>query len=332
MRFVLRWWKSIPIARKLYFVVGTMATLILCELLILKFSIGKISAVRAFVEGEALWSKSQKNAYISLRQYRRSKDEKDYQAYLDYLKVPEGDHIARMELIKPDPNIDEIRRGFIQGRIHPDDIDGMVNLLRHFNWLSYVSQAISDWTKGDELLEKGKDIATRLHKAIQAKDIQTEERLVNELGALNIELTRVEDHFSRVLSDGSRWLESKVLLALFLMVLFVEGIGLTLTFLTGREIARIAEEKERLFDEAQKSLRTRDEFLSVASHELKTPLSSLGLQLHLIHKTLSDSPTEKSAEQIKALSAQSILSIKRLGGLVEELLDLTRSRRQNRNP
>ncbi len=38
--------------------------------------------------------------------------------------------------------------------------------------------------------------------------------------------------------------------------------------------------------EAEKSLRQRDEFISIAAHELNTPLAALTLQLHLL-KNLS---------------------------------------------
>jgi hypothetical protein len=55
-------WKNFSISAKLYFVVGIMALLIVMELLTLKFSINKLSAVRAFVGGEGSWSKAKKNA------------------------------------------------------------------------------------------------------------------------------------------------------------------------------------------------------------------------------------------------------------------------------
>ncbi len=38
---------------------------------------------------------------------------------------------------------------------------------------------------------------------------------------------------------------------------------------------------------AQESIRVRDEFLSIASHELKTPLTSMKLRMQQLERTLA---------------------------------------------
>src|ERR1700749_39232 len=91
---------NISIARKLYFTIGIMALLITIELCTLWFSISTLSSVRAFVNGEGLWSKGQKDAAFSLLIYARAHDEKDYQDFRNFLKVPYGDNKPRLELLK----------------------------------------------------------------------------------------------------------------------------------------------------------------------------------------------------------------------------------------
>ena len=48
-----------------------------------------------------MWSKAQKAAAIELQEYGSTRDEKDYQGFLDSLAVPLGDRLARLEMEKP---------------------------------------------------------------------------------------------------------------------------------------------------------------------------------------------------------------------------------------
>src|SRR5271170_1831761 len=122
--FITKWFSRISIANKLYFTVGIMAVLIAMELGTLWFAVDTLSSVRAYVGGEGLWSKAQKDAIYNLQKYYRTHEEEDYMAFQNFMKVPLGDHEARMELIKENPDYTLLREGFIEGRIHPDDIDG----------------------------------------------------------------------------------------------------------------------------------------------------------------------------------------------------------------
>jgi hypothetical protein len=88
--------KDISIAKKLYFAVGIMALLIAIELFTLWFAITTLSSVRAFVGGEGLWSKGEKDAVYHLQKYGHTHDENDYQSFLNFMKVPMGDHKTRL--------------------------------------------------------------------------------------------------------------------------------------------------------------------------------------------------------------------------------------------
>src|SRR5580698_3176963 len=114
-----KWLKNVSLTKKLYFVVSIMAYLIAVELFTLSFMIHTLSSTRALVGAEGLWSKAQKDAVYSLTKYGYTHDEKDYQKYLKLLAIPLGDRISRLELMKPHPNLDTVRDGFIKGRINP---------------------------------------------------------------------------------------------------------------------------------------------------------------------------------------------------------------------
>ncbi len=78
--------------------------------------------------------------------------------------------------------------------------------------------------------------------------------------------------------------------------------------------------KAQLLEEARAAVKVRDEFLSVASHELKTPLTSLGLQVELMLRTLSPESKKKGTPRLEAIHRQ----LGRLSSLVESLLDVSR--------
>ncbi|WP_437791701.1 AAA family ATPase [Sorangium sp. So ce693] len=89
--------------------------------------------------------------------------------------------------------------------------------------------------------------------------------------------------------------------------------------------AALALDNSRLFAEAQEAIERRNEFLLVASHELKTPLTSLKMQAHLLERLLPRyRRAEISPERIDAALQVLNRQIARLAHLVNELLDVTR--------
>ncbi|WNZ60230.1 PAS domain-containing sensor histidine kinase [Myxococcus sp. MxC21-1] len=82
----------------------------------------------------------------------------------------------------------------------------------------------------------------------------------------------------------------------------------------------------RLYTEAQEAVRARDSFLSVASHELNTPLTSLMLNIQALRRDMepraSNGPASPEALSTKVVAVQRQVS--RLSSLVRELLDVSR--------
>ncbi|MCY1046453.1 GAF domain-containing protein [Corallococcus sp. bb12-1] len=83
----------------------------------------------------------------------------------------------------------------------------------------------------------------------------------------------------------------------------------------------VALENAQLFHDAQSAVRLRDEFLSVASHELKTPLTSLILQHNLIGRSLEVAGMSGAVTGRLATAQRQVL---RLTALVDNLLDVSR--------
>lgn len=243
------WWRNVSVSHKLNAVVGVMALLIAIELLTLLFAMNTLSAVRALVGGEGLWSKAQKNAILEIKRYSRSRDEMDYQAFLNQLSIPIGDHKARLELMKPVPDLEKVRQGFIEGQIHPKDIDPVIKLLTRFHQVHYVNKAVETWSRGDELIHKLIDKAGEMHYLVSlprspASDVAIE-LILAEIFKLNDQLTVIENEFSSTLGEASRWLESLLMIVLLIAVATVESCGLFLTITFSRSLTKVLNELQQ---------------------------------------------------------------------------------------
>jgi PAS domain S-box-containing protein len=127
---------------------------------------------------------------------------------------------------------------------------------------------------------------------------------------------RFEDESWRVRKDGSRFWANVVVSAILDDRKGLVGFTKVTRDLTERK--EMEEQRIRLA-RASEALRLRDEFLSVASHELKTPLTALQLHLDGVVQ-MSGELDDKTAARISKVARAS----ERLGGLIDSLLDVTR--------
>lgn len=132
---------------------------------------------------------------------------------------------------------------------------------------------------------------------------------------------RIEDEGWRVRKDGTRFWADVVITALRDDTGALIGFAKVTRDLTQRQKAE--EERRRLDEErirAEEAVRIRDEFFSIASHELKTPLTALQLELHGMR-----APIEKTGdERLGRKLARASRSADRLTRLIEMLLDVSR--------
>lgn len=298
---MVQWWHDLSVSKKLYAVVGLMALLIAAELFTLFFAINTLSSVRAFVEGEGLWSKSQKNAIHSLYQYALLEDEKYLKEFESNLEIPMGDRQARQELSKENFNYEIAREGFLKGGNHPNDIDGMIQLLRRFHKISYIRDALTAWTQADELINElmssAQEIQTTLNGTKNQKSLK---EILNKISDINSKMTILEEKFSASLGAGSRWLEQILMTVLILMVLTIETTGLVLTFLFSRNLNRSLQEIMTTATEVGKGnfevrapVHSRDELGQLAS--------SLNTMIDDLKRNIGEKKQAESANQVKSL-------------------------------
>lgn len=282
------WWHQLSVTKKLYGIVGVMALLIASELLTLMFAMSTLSSVRAFVAGEGVWTKAQKDAIHCLYQYALTGDDRLYLEFKENLKINDGDHIALLALSKKDFDHEEASRGFIMGGNHPKDIDGMIRLLRKFYWVSYLQDAIEAWTNGDRLVGELKEVAADLHYSIQKNKKRSQDRVLKRIAAINTELTKQEINFSKALGAGSRWLESLLLTILLILVATIEGTGIYLTYRFSHNLSLTLKELSETAAEVGKG-----NFSKVAPVRSKDELGELAIALNKMAADLKASADRK---------------------------------------
>ncbi|WP_421541341.1 GAF domain-containing protein [Myxococcus fulvus] len=94
-----------------------------------------------------------------------------------------------------------------------------------------------------------------------------------------------------------------------------------------QELARrsaLAIDNARLYREARHAIRLREEFLSIASHELKTPISALQLQVQSLLAGLKRGPTALTPERLGRALEVVDRQVKRQTQLIHDLLDVSR--------
>lgn len=82
--------------------------------------------------------------------------------------------------------------------------------------------------------------------------------------------------------------------------------------------ASVALDNAKLYDEIQKLNSKKDEFIGLASHELKTPVTSLTGYLQIISKRLPDTDMNKSFVD------KALVQIRKLSNLISDLLDVSK--------
>jgi diguanylate cyclase (GGDEF)-like protein/PAS domain S-box-containing protein len=218
------------------------------------FSVYLLSAVRAYVGGEGLWSKGQKDALHALARYTLGADELDYVAYRKALAVNQGDRQARIELEKAAPDFALAEAGLLQGRNHPDDVAGMVFLVHWFASLPELRHALSIWADADAHIDKLTQLGDAIHGAVQAGPLSPAQvtQFLQDLQTLNEEITPLEDDFSYTLGSAARKYSQVVVLTMLVVMLLM----LALAYLYSRRMLRHFEMAQDLLHASEAQLQS----------------------------------------------------------------------------
>ena len=145
-----------------------------------------------------------------------------------------------------------------------------------------------------------------------------------------------EDHMNMVLKIGSRshmtfplQVRGKVMGAInFIVTKKDRSLFDDIDFELGKNIARhtsLVIDNARLFKDAKSAVELRDDFISMASHELRTPMTSINLQIDVLRSLVDSIESQPEITSIMYKFLESTRNqLNRLTRLVDDMLDISR--------
>ena len=231
--------------RRLLVIIWPMLAIVALLMVLASFSLDTLSAARAYVGAESRWSKGQKDAVYSLLHYAESHQEADYQAYLDAIAVPRGDHVARLELDKQHPDLAIAAKGFAAGLNDPNDVPSMIRLYRWFHDVGPMKAAIAVWAEGDRYIGQLIDAGRTLHRTIQSgtTDAGMIHPLLGRIDDINAHFTPLELRFSATLSETARKVGNVLQLSMVTAAILLLALGVRIS---GRMLQRSRQYEQAL--------------------------------------------------------------------------------------
>lgn len=275
-------------------------------------SLYMVSNVRAYVAGESLWSKGQRDAIYFLNVYADTGDNKYYRRFQEALAIPLGDLNARLSLERPDRDYAAAARGFRQGGNHPDDIGGMINLLVYCRHLPYFSDAVEKWQATDGLLLELQALgwsveSIRRNAVLSSSDIN---ELEDKIDTLRERIGPLAVAFSDSLGCGSRAINVILFVTNFLTM---AGLIALITWHLRNLLTQRQEFENALFTEKERVQRTlasvgeavirvdaqgRVEYMNTAAERLveRTQHEAAGTALSSLFQIFEQSTTRERRE------------------------------------
>ncbi len=304
---------------RIYLIVALFVAIIIGLVLYFQFQMDTAVGIRAFIGGEGLWAKAQKDAVLSLDNYGDYGNDADYQAYLRLIKVPLGYRAARQEIEKAQPDWDVVREACRQGGLHPVDTEYAIQFFRRFQRTEFLARALEHWRRGDQLIAELTEAAEQLHQEVAGGRARLAmiHTVASRLAGINGQLKAEEDQFSATLAEASRWANDLSRTLTYAAALLFVALGIVLSWSIIKRIRVTENALVAARQAAEDASLAKTRFLAAASHDLRQPLQAIGLLQETLARTgLNERQTKISHHLSTAVNS--------LGELLNKLLDISR--------
>jgi diguanylate cyclase (GGDEF)-like protein len=200
--------------------VTPFVAVVLFQALLAGLSLEMLSSVRAYVGGEGLWSKGQKDAIHFISVYSQTGDERFFDRFKMAIAIPLSDRDARYALEQHPPDLEAARDGLRGGGNHPGDIPGMIRLFRYFQYGPYMASAIKHWRGTDPFLDQLASLGAAIHEELSSPTGAGRAAVYKEqIDLIDRRLAPFANAFSANLGEGSRFIKFVLTVANFLAAL-----------------------------------------------------------------------------------------------------------------
>ena len=310
---------------------GALAAVVASLAFVAITSMELLSAARGYTQGEALWSKGQKDAMLYLMRYTQTRSDADYKRFLAALHVPLSCRTVRLQMDLPHSDPAILGHAFAAAGIHEQDRSRMIWLYRHFASEPHLARAIATWVEAEQDIAALERNGERLRQRIlsQSLDPNLVTTTLAENDRINRHLTPLEERFSESLAEAGCWLHNWLVTMISITALVLVAAGSTAfgVLLHARELRGEIAERRRLHEElfaakqaVEESSRAKSGFMANMSHELRTPLNAI--------IGYSEMLQEEAGERVAAEAIPDLVRIssagKHLLALVDDVLDFSK--------
>jgi len=279
------------------------------------------AAIRAFISGEAEFSRSQKDAFLYLSNYIVMEDEHFYALFQQEIAVPKGDNLAMITYAKKG-SLDEVRKGFLQGRNNPEDLERITWLYKNFSGIPFMHASIKTWEESIPFINEADSIGAMVHKKIQEKSLTPGEKqiIINRINTLTTTLSVKERQFSAMLATAMRNIDNYLFWVNFFSITIILGLLVGYAVVMINRLSQYSNALQTNNKELTSINKDLDTFVYSASHDLRSPIASLK---GLVNLSLMEEEPLTAKQYIQHMNG----IIDRLDSFIKEILDFFKNRR-----